>query len=87
MCKKVQSTVKPEETDTTSSSKYNYVRSNIKEVTEHDEDGNSITYYEYEETKIPKDQYDIYTQAQKNADTISYIAMMSDINLGGDSNE
>lgn len=82
MWKKVQSTVKPEETDTTSSSEYNYIRKDISETTQKNEDGTELKMYEYDELKVKKDQYYLYLQSQKNAASIDYMAMMSDISLG-----
>jgi hypothetical protein len=82
MWTKVQSTLKPEETDTTSSSEYNYIRKDISETTQKNEDGTELKMYEYDELKVKKDQYYLYLQLQKNSASIDYMAMMSDISLG-----
>lgn len=77
---KAESTVMPPETDTTSSKVYNYVRRNIteKEVTNND---TTITVYEYEEMKIPKDFWGVYLSMVQNAANIDYIAMEQGIDL------
>lgn len=51
----VISTIKPDEVDTSSSTKYVYIRRNITETT--DDDDNII--YEYEEYQLPKEIYDV----------------------------
>lgn len=51
----VISTIKPDEVDTSSSIKYVYIRRNITETT--DDDNNII--YEYEEYQLPKEIYDV----------------------------
>jgi hypothetical protein len=51
----VISTIKPDEVDTSSSAKYVYIRRNITETT--DDDDNII--YEYEEYQLPKEIYDV----------------------------
>lgn len=56
MWEKSQSTVRPNEVDTTSSKKYVYIRRNVTEYV--DEYGTTI--YEYDEYKVPKDVYDIF---------------------------
>ena len=71
----VKSTVRPEDEDTTSSKKYNFVRQNIIETTE-EREGETITVYLYQECKIPKESYGIYealTQAQADIDYLTMI--------------
>ena len=51
----VISTIKPDEVDTSSSTKYVYIRRNITETT--DDDDNII--YEYEEYQLPKEIYEV----------------------------
>ena len=53
--KKSQSTVKPELVDTTSSKKVVYIRQNIVETKKDD-----TTYYEYDEAKLTKAEYQEY---------------------------
>lgn len=83
---KSQSSVRPELIDTTSSKKYVYLRQN---VVEHSNGINeeTYTYYEYEEAKLTKVQYEQYLQElslldiqQQRAD-IDYIALMTGITL------
>ena len=53
--KKSQSSVKPELVDTTSSKKVVYIRQNIVETKKDD-----TTYYEYDEAKLTKAEYQEY---------------------------
>lgn len=53
--KKSQSTVKPELVDTTSSKKVVYIRQNIVETKK-----DNTTYYEYDEAKLTKAEYQEY---------------------------
>ena len=57
---KAESNVKPELTDTTSSSVYNYDKKNITEEEREDQDGNKSTVYVYEENKVEKAQWENY---------------------------
>ena len=85
---KSQSSVKPELIDTTSSKTTVYIRQNIVEVEKTNEsDNTSTTFYEYEEAKLTKKEYDQYLKElsiidiqQQRAD-IDYIALMSGIDL------
>lgn len=78
----VESTVKPNELDTTSSKIYNYIRKDIQEKTREDEmSGKTITYYEYNEQKIRKEDWNIYEGMTNNSADIVYIAMMTDVEL------
>ena len=85
---KSQSSVKPELIDTTSSKTTVYIRQNIVEVEKTNEsDDTSTTFYEYEEAKLTKKEYDQYLKElsiidiqQQRAD-IDYIALMSGVDL------
>ena len=85
---KSQSSVKPELVDTTSSKTTVYIRQNIIEKERIDnETGDSTTFYEYEEAKLTKEEYQEYLKEleiidiqQQRAD-IDYIAIMSGIDL------
>ena len=87
--KTVQSNVKPELIDDTSSKRMVYLRRNIVSSIEKDEnDGSATTIYTYEEAKLTKEEYDKYLSElsikdiqQQRAD-IDYIAMMLGIDLG-----
>ena len=86
--KKSQSYVKPELLDTTSSKKVVYIRQNIIELEQVDKITNeTYTIYEYEESKLTKNEYEQYLKElsiidiqQQRAD-IDYIALMAGIDL------
>ena len=85
---KSQSSVKPELIDTTSSKTTVYIRQNIVEVEKTNEsDNTSNTFYEYEEAKLTKEEYQEYLKEleiidiQKQRADIDYIALMSGIDL------
>ena len=85
---KSQSSVKPELIDTTSSKTTVYLRNNIVEVEKTNEsDNTSTTFYEYEEAKLTKEEYQEYLKEleiidiQKQRADIDYIALMSGIDL------
>ena len=65
---KSSSYVKPELIDTTSSKKVVYIRQNIIEKQIDD-----TTFYEYDETKITKDEYKEYLDEMKAQDTLNVI--------------
>ena len=65
---KSSSSVKPELIDTTSSKKVVYIRQNIIETQMDD-----TTFYEYDETKITKDEYKEYLDEMKAQDTLKVI--------------
>ena len=65
---KSSSSVKPELIDTTSSKKVVYIRQNIIEKQMGD-----TTFYEYDETKITKDEYKEYLDEMKAQDTLNVI--------------
>ena len=85
---KSQSSIKPELIDTTSSKTSVYIRQNIVEVEKTNEsDDTSTTFYEYEEAKLTKQEYQEYLKElsiiniQKQRADIDYIALMSGIDL------
>lgn len=78
--KKVQSAEQPNELDTISSQTTVYLRKNIIAKTTTDENGETLTYYEYDECKLTKAEYQAYLIDKQRAD-IDYIALMSDIDL------
>ena len=85
---KSQSSVKPELIDTTSSKTTVYLRQNITEVETTDEIfGESYSFYEYDEAKLTKEEYQEYLKEleiidiQKQRADIDYIALMSGIDL------
>ena len=83
---KSQSSVKPDLVDTTSSKTTVYLRKNIIEKERVDEEtGESTTYYEYDEAKLTKEEYQEYLKEleiidiqQQRAD-IDYIMLMTGI--------
>ena len=86
--KKSQSSIKPDLIDTTSSKKYVYLRKNVVEVNSKDEQsGEDRSYFEYDEAKLTKSEYEEYLKElsildiqQQRAD-IDYIALMTGIDL------
>ena len=80
---KSQSSIKPELIDTTSSKTSVYIRQNIVEIEKTNEsDNTSTTFYEYEEAKLTKQEYQEYLKElsiidiqQQRAD-IDYIMLM-----------
>lgn len=75
----VQSCVRPEETDLTSSKVYNFIRRNIVETEVEQEDGSILTVYDYEESKIPKESWGLYLESIQARADIDYIRMMEDL--------
>lgn len=65
---KTQSAVKPELLDTTSSKKVVYIRQNIVETQKDD-----TTYYEYDEAKLTKDEYQEYLKELEATDTLEIV--------------
>ena len=51
---------RPESVDLTSSSRYVYLRRNIHQVTEEQESGETVSFWEYEEAKIRQEVYATY---------------------------
>ena len=85
---KSQSSVKPDLIDTTSSKTTVYIRQNIVENQRTDEmSGETSTFYEYQEAKLTKEEYQEYLKEleiidiQKQRADIDYIALMSGIDL------
>ena len=85
---KSQSSVKPDLIDTTSSKTTVYIRQNIVENQRTDEmSGETSTFYEYQEAKLTKEEYQEYLKEleiidiQKQHADIDYIALMSGIDL------
>ena len=85
---KSQSSVKPDLIDTTSSKAVVYLRQNIVENIKTDEmSGKETVFYEYEEAKLTKAEYQKYLKEleiidiqQQRAD-IDYIALMTGVDL------
>ena len=65
---KSSSSVKPELIDTTSSKKVVYIRQNIVEVQKDD-----TTFYEYDEAKLTKEDYQKYLKEMEATDTLKTI--------------
>ena len=85
---KSQSSVKPDLVDTTSSKVVVYLRQNIVENIKTDKmSGKETVFYEYEEAKLTKEEYQKYMKEleiidiQKQRADIDYIALMSGIDL------
>ena len=85
---KSQSSVKPDLVDTTSSKVVVYLRQNIVENIKTDKiSGEETVFYEYEEAKLTKAEYQEYLKEleivdiQKQRADIDYIALMSGIDL------
>ena len=82
--RKSHSTIKPDLVDTTSSKYTVYIRQNIVEKTEMDFETNEpITFYEYDELKLTREEYQEYLNElsiidiqQQRAD-IDYILLMT----------
>lgn len=85
---KSSSSVKPDLVDTTSSKTTVYIRQNIVENIKTDKmSGEKTIFYEYEEAKLTKAEYQEYLKEleiidiQKQRADIDYIALMSGIDL------
>ena len=85
---KSQSSVRPDLVDTTSSKVVVYLRQNIVENIKTDKiSGEETVFYEYEEAKLTKAEYQEYLKEleivdiQKQRADIDYIALMSGIDL------
>ena len=71
---KSQSSVKPDLVDTTSSKVVVYLRQNIVENIKTDEmSGEEIIFYEYEEAKLTKQEYQEYLKELNGSDTLQTI--------------
>lgn len=84
---KSQSSEKPDLIDQTSSKSHVYLRRNISESYREDMDGNNQKYYDYEEAKLTKEEYEQYINEiamldirQQRAD-IDYIALCVGVDL------
>ena len=71
--RKSQSSVYPELIDTTSSKKYVYLRENVVEVQSDNTDGETYTYYEYDEAKLTKEEYEQYLKEINSTETLESI--------------
>ena len=72
--KKSQSSIKPDLIDTTSSKKYVYLRQNIVEVNStNEQSGEDRSYFEYDEAKLTKEEYEEYSKELNNNRTIESI--------------
>lgn len=71
--KKSQSSVYPELIDTTSSKKYVYLRENVVEIQSEEINGESYAYYEYDEAKLIKEEYEQYLVEMNSAETLEDI--------------
>lgn len=86
--KRSESTISPPLIDTASSKKVVYIRKDVVEKQRTDElTGEAYTYYEYDEAKIPKVEYERYLREkesreiqQQRAD-IDYLAFMTGVDL------
>ena len=85
---KSESTIKPELVDTTSSKTTVYLRKNIIEKERmNEETGESTPYYEYDEAKLTKEEYQEYLKELEIVDIhrqradIDYIALMCGVDL------
>ena len=71
---KSQSSVKPDLVDTTSSKVVVYLRQNIVENKKTDEmSGEEIIFYEYDEAKLTKEEYQEYLKEINGSDTLQTI--------------
>lgn len=71
--RKSQSSVYPELIDTTSSKKCVYLRKNVVEKQSEDMNGEIYTYYEYDEAKLIKEEYEQYLVEMNSAETLEDI--------------
>lgn len=74
---KAESAIMPLEIDTESSDMFNYVRKNIEEV-QHEEEGETITMYVYDEAKVLKADWGIYTDLTQAQADIDYLNMITE---------
>ena len=70
---KSQSSVYPILIDTTSSKKYVYLRENVIEIESDNTDGETYTYYEYDEAKLTKEEYEQYLDELSSTETLEDI--------------
>ncbi len=74
---KAESTVRPQETDLSSSKKFNYVRKDITEV-EREAEGETVTMYEYKEAAILKEDWGVYLDLVQAQADIEYLNMITE---------
>lgn len=67
---KTESTVRPSSIDNISSQEYVYIRKDITEEVRED-----VTYYLYKENKIPKKDWELYSQILTQENDISDVQM------------
>lgn len=86
--KKSESSIRPSLTDTTSSKKVVYIRKDVEEKRRTDEvTGETYTYYEYLEAKVPKAEYEQYLREKESREVeqiradVDYISFMTGVNL------
>ena len=86
---KSQSSVKPDLVDTTSSKVVVYLRQNIVENIKTDEmSGEETVFYEYEEAKLTKEEYEEYKKQldiidiEKQRADIDFLALLIGADLG-----
>lgn len=70
---KSQSSNKPDLVDTTSSKKYVYLRQNVVEKQAENMGEESYTYYEYDEAKLTKEEYEQYLMEMNSTETLESI--------------
>lgn len=70
---KSQSSVYPELIDASSSKKYVYLRQNVVEMQSDNTDGETYTYYEYDEAKLTKEEYEQYLMEMNSTETLESI--------------
>ena len=72
--KKSQSSIEPSLIDTTSSKKYVYLRQNVVEINSKDEQsGEDRSYFEYDEAKLTKSEYEEYLKESNSTETLESI--------------
>ena len=72
--RKSESSIKPDLIDTTSSKKYVYLRQNVVEVNSKDEQsGDDRSYFEYDEAKLTKEEYEQYLKEINSTKTLESI--------------
>lgn len=80
---KAEGKTKPDKIDDTSSKNYVYLRENIKTEKRKDENGSSETIYVWDEKKIRKDVYDVYSEQQDLKSRISELEKSIKESKGG----
>ena len=69
---RAESGVRPREVDETISETSVFLRRNIREE-QREAEGETVTVYTYEETKVPKEVYPIIAQQQADIDYLSML--------------